>query len=780
MARAKSKSKHAQIAREERDTLMARAVVFYRHEVEKDLAPEKKRMSLRTVCRKFEGAYKIDTGRDVALDHNTLLRLVKGGKSKSLSNEEQGWLLPEEVRTVIAFAKDVANRGFPLNHKRLKEAVDEICRARLGDRFPACGVGKNWTGRFLEKYHDELWMYWSHSLDNKRGRAVNPATNTAWFDLLENVLAGRCDHEFEPAPSEEDREDRELDYERILPENIYGMDESGFPASFARKEKVIGGAGKKTQHKRGDGSRENTTVIVTICADGSALKPAVIFKGQAYNVRWEQENPTEASLGYSKKGWVDGEINVEFMKDFHEQTKKKAKGRTRLVVVDGHNSHYSKPLLDFARKHRIHVLCYPAHATHIYQGLDVVVFGPLKLYWSEEKSKHEREKREAVTKENFLAIYGAAHIRALTAETIQAAFRKTGLWPFNREVVTEEMMAPSLETAARGHLPVAPSTPVRIMTDMLHQAHQRAKKARIEPASDAEDEGDAPASPTPQGNNPSPPRRRRLPARNPFDTPVRNAISRLGSTSSAFLVSSSPIQSSSDPPANPTAEISPEKAADIFLLAAEPSTALERDLQVALRKAHEKNRHQKHRIIEMQSALVLNGAYVDAVRGQLAAQEKKRARGNKKGRLVGDGLPRLLTARDFVNRVAEFERDAAAKAEELQKRKANREERGEALKRWKELDDQRKERNKEVRREHAIQLLAWEAERDLAKQQHRRPGWKKPTLKGLLFSPLPKPGYALTPGEKAVESDEDKAKSGSDSDSDSDSSPSASDSDQDE
>ncbi|KAF7347280.1 HTH CENPB-type domain-containing protein [Mycena venus] len=447
-------------------------------------------------------------------------------------------------------------------------------------------------------------------------------------------------------------------------------------------------------------------------------------------------------------GWVDGEINVEFIKDFDEQTKRKAKGKTHLLVVDGHNSHYTKSFLDFARLHRIHVLCYPAHATHIYQGLDVVVFGPLKLYWSEEKKRYEREQRQPVTKENFLAIYGAAHVRALTAETIKAAFRKTGLWPFNREVVTEAMMAPSLETSVRGHLPVAPSTPVRVMTDLLYRARERAKKARIEHTLDSETEDDnAPESPTPQGDNPSPPRRRRLPAVDPFETPVRNAITSLRATSSAFLVSSSPIQSSSDPPPNPTTEISPEKATDVFLLAAEPSTALERELQAALKKAHEKNTSQKRQMIAIQSALVLNGAYVDVVRGQLAAQEKKKGRGNKKGRLVGDGLPRLLTARDFVQR-------------------ATREEKSEAMKEWKVLDDQRKERNKEIRLEHAIRVTEWEAERDLAKQQHRRPGWKKPSLKGLLFSPLPKPGYTVEMGEKAVVPDSDEEPQEEDGDKD--------------
>ncbi|KAK7042764.1 HTH CENPB-type domain-containing protein [Favolaschia claudopus] len=317
------------------------------------------------------------------------------------------------------------------------------------------------------------------------------------------------------------------------------------------------------------------------------------------------------------------------------------------------------------------------------------------------------------------------------------------------------MMAPSLETSVRGHLPLAPNTPVRVVTDMLYRARERAKKARIEPEANSEDDEAAPESPTPQGDNPSPPRRRRVPAADPFETPVRHAITSLRATTSAFLFSSSPVRSSSDPPANPTNEISPEKTGDVFLLNKEPTTVLEGELQAALKDALAKNTAQKRQIVAMQSAMVLNGTYVDLVRGQLEAQEKKKSRSKTKGRLMGDGLPRLLTARDFVQRVTDFERETAQKAADLEKRKATREERSEALKEWKVLDEKRKERNKEIRKEHAIRVLEWEAERDLAKQQHRRPGWKKPSLKGLLFSPLPKPAYAVEPGEKTVEPDSD-------------------------
>lgn len=165
-------------------------------------------------------------------------------------------------------------------------------------------------------------------------------------------------------------------------------------------------------------------------------------------------------LGYSKKGWTDGEIGVEHIKDFHEQMKAKAEGHTRLLLVDGHNSHYTLSFLLFACKHWIHVLCYPSHATHVYQGLDVVIFGPLKLFWTQEKDKWLRGKRTKVDKTNFLRIYGAAHVHALTPENIKAAFSRTGAWPFNCSVVTAEMLAPSLESSCQAYLPVQPTTPV--------------------------------------------------------------------------------------------------------------------------------------------------------------------------------------------------------------------------------------------------------------------------------------------------------------------------------
>lgn len=112
--------------------------------------------------------------------------------------------------------------------------------------------------------------------------------------------------------------------------------------------------------------------MVTICADGETIPPLVIYKGQTFSTNWHQDNILYRSAAHSKKGWTDGVI-----------------GRLRLLLVDGHNSHYTMDFLDYAQEHNIQVLCYPSHSTHVYQGLDVVIFAPLKHRWSEERRTFE-------------------------------------------------------------------------------------------------------------------------------------------------------------------------------------------------------------------------------------------------------------------------------------------------------------------------------------------------------------------------------------------------------
>ncbi|KZP12808.1 CENP-B protein, partial [Athelia psychrophila] len=227
----------------------------------------------------------------------------------------------------------------------------------------------------------------------------------------------------------------------------WGADEIGIEMGYTPKRRVVGPRGQKIQHDQGDANREMVTVMNTICADGTYLKPTVVYKGKNFLSRWgKQNNPLEAILAVSDNGWFDNELGVEYIRDFDHQTRD-GTDDVRFLVVDGHSSHISDGFLDYVREAQdIELACYIPHSTHIYQGLDVGIHGPLKTYFGQERNKL-KEEGQVVTKDNFIEVYSKAHVKAMTPENIRAVFRKTGIHPFDRSVVTDEMMAPSQETS---------------------------------------------------------------------------------------------------------------------------------------------------------------------------------------------------------------------------------------------------------------------------------------------------------------------------------------------
>jgi hypothetical protein len=269
---AKSNVDKANTAKKIYNTLMAQAIVAYKAEQKK--YPVKSRRGLRTICADISAIHFSETGNVIKLSHMTLKRLADGGLSREKANEARAWLLPAEVDVIIDFIIEMAHRGFPLSHRRLKEHVDMICRARLGNEFPESGVGVNWTYRFSKNYAERIKISRSRPLEDKRGRAVNPHTNAEYWKILGETI----------------------EKYNILPENIYGTDEIGIQTQGGgEREYVFGARQKAAPYQQRSGTRENITVIVTICADGTSTPPAVIFKGKAFQPEWADNNPLKAS-----------------------------------------------------------------------------------------------------------------------------------------------------------------------------------------------------------------------------------------------------------------------------------------------------------------------------------------------------------------------------------------------------------------------------------------------------------------------------------------------------
>ena len=217
------------------------------------------------------------------VDHNTLSHTVNNKRNIDEVNAKKQKLTVAEECVLVHFILKSTDRGFPLTHWSIESYANSILQQRIGSTYQP--VGKNWIHTFLDQNWHNLKTHWSKPLDMQRAQALNLEVVKHWFDLVEELVVKVG----------------------IRRENIYGMDESGFPSADQGKTHVVGVWGTKTQHKQGGVDCENTTALVTICADGTSLRPTIVFKGKGFKEAWFQDNVLEASwvilwsltMGYS-------------------------------------------------------------------------------------------------------------------------------------------------------------------------------------------------------------------------------------------------------------------------------------------------------------------------------------------------------------------------------------------------------------------------------------------------------------------------------------------------
>ncbi|KAG1848680.1 hypothetical protein F4604DRAFT_1812073 [Suillus subluteus] len=267
----------------------------------------------------------------------------------------------------------------------------------------------------------------------------------------------------------------------------------------------------------------------------------------------------------------------------------------------------------------------------------------------------------------------------------------------------------NLYTSSVGHLPISQPSPVKALASIIHQYH--------------EDQ-------TPQSTLLTP----------HWNTLVGQALDDLASSSASFLVSDTPITSRDHLPAFTPTPFTPTRKRKHAVLDHQPETEHEHECHNALREAYEREDYYKGALYGMQSTAVLQEMYCKTLSSQLAAQEEKKL-ARKREKLVGDGLPRLLTGDEFYRSVVVHNNAADAEVAARESRRQERDERASLMKAWKEEDAKRLERNEVRRQEYKEELRQWEEERAKAKLERRRMTHVKPKL-GRLEAPLPKPALA--------------------------------------
>jgi hypothetical protein len=212
-----------------------------------------------------------EVGRSYGISPATLGRLAKGHPTMAQFNAKKQLLTAAEETELEAYIINQAKRGFPLTHRMVTNLAWEILAARAD---PAAGepkIGAEWVYRFLKR-HPKIGRYRATPLEKVRANGLHEAAVNDYWDTLKELFT---DHHF-PAS------------------NILGYDETGINLGVGGRPIVLGAAGQRNQHLQTNGTRENITVIETICADGTKLRPTMIFRGKYFMTSWGAVNPDSA------------------------------------------------------------------------------------------------------------------------------------------------------------------------------------------------------------------------------------------------------------------------------------------------------------------------------------------------------------------------------------------------------------------------------------------------------------------------------------------------------
>lgn len=237
-----------------------------------------------------------------------------------------------------------------------------------------------------------------------------------------------------------------LDKYKFTCSRIWNVDETGV-STVLKPNKIVAAKGKRnigamTSAERGT----NVTMVTAISAAGNTVPPMFVFPRKNYKDYFINGGPPDCVGKGNASGWVTDIEFYSFIEHFIKHVKP-SKEQPILLVLDNHSSHLHIKTIELAKNNGIIMLSFPPHCSHRLQPLDVSVFGPFKRYMGTAQDAWLRSNpARTMTIYDIPKLVAEALPLAATAKNIISGFQKTGIYPFDENIFTEDDFAPSYVT----------------------------------------------------------------------------------------------------------------------------------------------------------------------------------------------------------------------------------------------------------------------------------------------------------------------------------------------
>jgi len=299
------------------------------------------------------------------------------------------------------------NRGFPLSIERFLELSYEYACKLNRRRLLQGKIPNNWH---INNMCSRDWWF-----------------STNFYNELEEIYNNTSINDF--------------------PQLIYNIDETGLSSVPGNSNKVIATKGSRAVHSIQVGDRGSlTTVIPAVSASGECLPPFLIFKGKAPTEEIKSVLKNKGiSCTSTKSGYIDTEVFLEFLAHF-QSLRAKIAGKKCILLLDGHNSHFSIEAIEYAMNNDIEMICLPPHSSHRMQPLDTHFNKALKSLWAKTVAEFLRASDSLSLKRTdfvqlFFPVWQEMQVKR---GLIVDSFSYSGLYPLNKKAVSDKEYSKSL------------------------------------------------------------------------------------------------------------------------------------------------------------------------------------------------------------------------------------------------------------------------------------------------------------------------------------------------
>ena len=170
-----------------------------------------------------------------------------------------------------------------------------------------------------------------------------------------------------------------------------------------------------------------------------AIPSYFIFKGKRLTSELLQVASPGTQGTVTESGWSNSDVFLKYLNThFLKFVQRESEDLPLLLIFDGHLSHVMVPVIDWAKKNNVILFVLPAHTSHILQPLDVGCYGPMQHIYNAQCHKFLRENPASkITRYNVCSLACHAYSSALSVVNIRSAFKRTGIYPFNPDAISD-------------------------------------------------------------------------------------------------------------------------------------------------------------------------------------------------------------------------------------------------------------------------------------------------------------------------------------------------------